>query len=86
MCGLARSLLEKKRYFVTSKAEVSNGQKIDCWRGLYSSHAERYANVAGIVDTPLHAVQTNVPIILIKTYRWPRVRCQRVGSVYKYDG
>ena len=48
MCGLARSLLEKKRSFVTGKAEVSNGQKIDCWRGLYSSHAERYANVAGL--------------------------------------
>ena len=65
MCGLARSLLEKKRSFVTGKAEVSNGQKIDCWRGLYSSHAERDANVAGIVDTPLRAVQPNVPIILI---------------------
>ena len=52
--------LLEKRSFVTGKAEVSNGQKIDCWRGLYSSHAERY--------------------------RWPRVRCQRVGSVYKYDG
>ena len=60
MCGLARSLLEKKRSFVTGKAEVSNGQKIDCWRGLYSSNAEQYANVAGIVDTPLRAVQPKV--------------------------
>ena len=65
MCGLPRSLLEKKRSFVTGKAEVSNGQKIDGWRGLYSSHAERYANVAGIVDTPLRAVQPIMPIILI---------------------
>ena len=60
MCGLARSLLEKKGSFVTGRAEVSNGQKIDCWRGLYSSHAERYANVAGVVDTPLRAVHPNI--------------------------
>ena len=54
-CGLARSLVEKKRSFVTGKAE----------RGLYSSHAERYPNVTGIVDTPLRIVQPNVPIIFI---------------------
>ena len=65
MFGLVRSLPEKKSSCVTGQAEVSNGQKIDCWRGLYSSHAERYANVAGIVDTPLRAVQPNVPNILI---------------------
>ena len=64
-CGLAQSLVEKKRSFVTGKAGGEQRTEIDCWRELYSSHAERYANVTDIDDTPLRIVQPNVPIILI---------------------